>query len=61
MPAKELSQQTVAAFASGLSRGILRHLHFDRLALVPNLLDENTDPFAQLNLEHGAAGVFMGD
>lgn len=57
IPAKELSQQTVAAFASGLSQGILRHLHFDRLALVPNLLDENTDPFVQLNLEHGAAGI----
>ena len=57
VPAKDLSRQTVDYFVSGLSRGISRHLRYDQLALVPNLVEENADPMELLSLAHGAAGI----
>ncbi|GAA2863251.1 class III lanthionine synthetase LanKC [Lactobacillus intestinalis] len=60
IPSKDLNRPTVNYFKSGLTKGILNHLNFNKLALVPGLVDKNDDPINLLNLSTGAAGVLWG-
>lgn len=54
---KNLSRRTINYFKSGLTEGVLNHLNFNKLGLVPGLADKNDDPINLLNLSTGAAGV----
>lgn len=57
IPAKELNRHNVNYFEEGLTKGILNHLNFNKLRLVPGLINKNDDPINLLNLSKGAAGV----
>lgn len=55
VPKKELSRKTINDFANGLEKGIINHLNYDGLKLVPGIISD--DMIDYLNLEQGAAGV----
>lgn len=57
VPTKELSSRTVDYFKIGLTKGILNHLSFNRLNLIPEVIDKSGGPISLLNLSNGAAGV----
>ena len=57
VPTKNLNRQTVNYFKLGLTKGILNHLNFNKLELVPGLVGKHDDPINLLNLSKGAAGV----
>lgn len=57
VPTKELSNHTIDYFKFGLTKGILNHLNFNELNLIPGLIDKNDDPISLLNLSDGAAGI----
>lgn len=55
VPKVDLNQETISTFSSGLTKGILNHLAWDKDELVPGNLSENLLDF--YTFENGASGI----